>query len=229
MNRKLMTLFAALTAFVAMAVVPALASASTVGTLQTHAGTPLAVGTNVIGTSTNLKFTTGSGATIQCVTNTLTGKVTKNDGHTFSGEITTSTHNGRPSQPTPHGTHCDSSLGISTIKAENLPWCLFGVGDVTETDTVTLDGCGAGNIKFTATVTPFGFSIATCTYENEKHVVASYVTNASPLVLTIKAAAFKRTAGAESCGNTGTLTGSFTLNRDDAGVSGTNLKVTNTT
>lgn len=221
-----MTLFAAITAFLAMAVVPALASASPVGTLQDHAGVTQGPGTLIIGTSTNLKFTTNNGATIQCKTNTMTGEVTANTGHNFAGKITAASFTGSGSSHT--GAHCDSSLGLATITPGNLPWCLTGVAGV-ETDTVTLDGCTEGkNIEFKATVTPFGFSVATCTFENTDHVVASYVTNASPLVLTVKAttAGFKKLEGPESCGTHGSLSGSFTLARD---ANGTALKITNTT
>lgn len=132
MQRKILAICAALVAVGALAIAPAMASAA--ATLQDTSGgvrTKLPVGAKITGYSTGISKLTGSGLTVECNENILTGTVHKNDGEEAQVTIEDAWFQ---SSLTTEGTHCKSNLGNATITIPALTnfggkghWCIRNI------------------------------------------------------------------------------------------------------
>jgi hypothetical protein len=195
---KKYAIFAALMALVAMAAVPAMASAVT---LTNGAEEALPPNTSITGTSTNLPFTTESGE-LNCESDDIAGEILTNGAEEIEGEITSGSFQGASSVP------CRTTLGEGSITldmtAVNLPWALhFRGGDIAEITGFT----------FTTTFTAGTTSIAHCTFEAAGGVVTgSYTTNPNDLAITVTNAPFNQVAPSSGCpAASGTLSGTFNV------------------
>lgn len=210
MNKKLIATCMSLVAFAAMAVVPALASASPILTETTNVVVP--VGAKVTGTqSGNILFTPSSGGVISCTKAVLTGTVRENSGTSIKGDIATAAFTGAGA-----GGSC-LSTGIPfnpsfTVAVGNLPYCL--TTEAGDTWTVRGGACAAAaqNIKFTLTSALTG----ACTYERAS-VSGTYETNKHPVTLKFNGGEpVNKTAGGVLCPAQGQLDGGFNLSTDNA-------------
>lgn len=187
-------IFAALLALVAMAAVPAIASAVTlkVGTKNMKAGDELT------GFSSNLVFTGSGGEELKCTESHLVGEVETNGQQTSTSKINSATFEGTG------GGACATTLGGGTVTADvtpvasTLPWILhFEQGD---NWTLT-------HPIFTATFTSGGTSVGHCTF-TATTVSGTYTTAPSQLKFTVTNGAFSQIAPSTKCASaTGTLTG----------------------
>jgi hypothetical protein len=187
-------IFATLMALVAMAAVPAMASAVT---LTAPAGTALTPGEAITAFSSNLVVTRSNGLRFQCTENHLVGEVETNGAPTSTSKINSATF-------TTNGGACLTNVPGLTIdfsaSAESLPWTLH----FKPKDLWTLT-----HPVFTTTFTEGGVSVAHCTF-TATEVTGTYTTSPNPLVLTITSGNFVRIEpGIATCPDaTATLTGS---------------------
>jgi hypothetical protein len=195
---KKYAIFAALMALVAMAAVPAMASAVT---LTNGAEEALPPNTSITGTSTNLPFTTESGE-LNCESDDIAGEILTNGAEEIEGEISSGSFQGASATP------CRTTLGEGAVTADvtgvNLPWTLrLKGGDVAE----------IAGAAFTATFTLGTTSIAHCTFEAAGGVVTgSYTTNPNDLAITVTNAPFNQVAPSSGCpAANGTLSGTFAV------------------
>lgn len=205
MTRKLLATCVSLAAFAALAVIPAMASASPV---LTENGVAVPVGAKVDATNSgNILFTTSSG-TVTCTKSTFTGTVITNTGTHIEGTIETATFKGEGPEET-----CKSTFIFNPsfkVTPENLHWCITSGG----ADAWSIRGgaCGAAakNLRFTLDNSVVG----NCTYERAT-VTGTYETNKTPVTLKVGASqTFTKVAGGSACPATGTLSGGWTLETD---------------
>jgi hypothetical protein len=162
MSKKLVTACMALSALAAF-VLPTVASASPVATQPT--GTAMATGTKILATNIGVTYlktdpsgTTAPSTLTECSTAKLTGELTKNNGSTIEGNITTATFSGTGSvlngrnectgasgilgnfTPTTNSTASTGTEGETVTNGT--PWCLKATGS---TDTFTLSGGACGS------------------------------------------------------------------------------------
>jgi hypothetical protein len=179
MQRKMMGLFAALVAFGAFALVPAISSAH--GLLDTSGGatTTVEVGKRIVGyneTGTSTIFT-GPGLTIECSETTLTGIVTANP-HTLGGAVQGTIEHAyfRGSEAE---TKCKSSLGAATITVPALTqaggtshWC---IKTTPETDKFVVEphNCGGAGGEFTFLIHAGGI---TCGFTRAANLTGTFTT-----------------------------------------------------
>lgn len=205
MHRKLLATCVSLAAFTALAVVPAMASASPV---LTENGVAVKEKEKILATqSGNILLTTSSG-TVTCTKSTMTGTVKTNSGSLIQGEISTASFKGEGTEE-----RCKSTFIFSPqfkVTPENLPWCIESSGK----DEFTVRGGACGmekppNLKFT-----LSSSLGNCTYERAT-VTGTYATNVTPVTLKVGSSqTFTKVAGASFCPETGTLSGGWTLETD---------------
>jgi hypothetical protein len=187
-------IFAALMALVAMAAVPAMASAIT---LTAPAGTALKKGAPFAASSSNLVFTGApSGLQLKCTENNFSGALQTGAGSSVTVGVSGATFTG-----TGGGACATNVPGVTAhVTPVGLPWTLhfFAADQWALTDPA-----------FTATITENGVSIAHCTY-TAAEVTGTYTTSPNPLVFTITGGNFVRVEpGVATCPDgTGTLTGS---------------------
>jgi hypothetical protein len=202
MHRKITATCLALVAFAAMAVVPALASASPV---LTEGGTAVATGKLITATQdTNITLATSIGH-VTCQKSTLTGTLTENSGTSIAGEITAASFTG-----TAANNHCSSTLPFNptfTVDVGNLPYCLTS----TASDAWSIRGgkCseGAKNLTFTLT------GIFTCKYERAS-VTGTYTTGTGTLSIGASQSFTGEAGNGGLCPGSGTLSGSWNLYTD---------------
>jgi hypothetical protein len=177
MSRKLLILIAILAALGIVSALPAAASATFLTDTSEGVTTLVRTGSKIkaIGNGTAI-FTFGSGFTVECNENFLTGEVLKNNG-TVEATITDAKVQ---SNLTTEGTKCRSNFGNFTWTTEltnetggTKHWCIRSVAG---TDTVELVGrnCaekGSGNITFT-----FDFNGLTCKYSHEASLIFAFTT-----------------------------------------------------
>jgi hypothetical protein len=188
-------IFAALMALVAMAAVPAMASAVT---LTAPAGTKLVAGSPLAASSSNLVFTGSNGVELKCTENNFVGEVETNGAPTSTSKINSATFTG------PGGGTCATNVPSLTVHvttvASSLPWIIH---------FKTADKWALTHPVFTATFTEEGVSVAHCTF-TATEVTGTYTTGAPQLVLTVGTGNFSSVEpGIATCPDaTATLTGS---------------------
>lgn len=184
MHKKLITACLALVAFAAMAVVPALASASPV---LTDASGTVAVGSKISATSTtteNAIFKAGS-TEVKCNENKMTGTVKTNSGSLIEGTIESASF---ASELTSEATDCDggelfgpTTVDIPGLVAGKSHWCIKSTKTA---DQWELIGANCGTASGTLTFVLTG-KFLTCRYTRSTSVVGTFTTNTSPATLKV--------------------------------------------
>jgi hypothetical protein len=233
---KLIKACFALAAFAAIFVIPSLASATSPALTETTATGEnhiLATGNKIIGTNvehsgtavtTILKSNLGN---IECLSATVTGTLTRNEGGVIEGEAETAEVRGRHTEPS--SIHCKGGFGGNTTVTPShssglgIPWCVKS----TPEDKFEVKGgvCGGQvNLKFalhTAT-------LKTCVYERAPAVIGTYTTHPADAILTISGgenASFTKVSGSIFCPNKGELFMAFTLSTDNNGNGGAAVNI----
>jgi len=221
MNRKLITVCAALAAFVALAV----SATSAFGVELTEpTGTKLANGVKLLATNVNgntIMTDLETHKLIECSTATMTGELVSNGSSVITGNITANTFSG-----TGTSGDCTSTVGsvkVTTSIAGGLPYCMKTIA---EKDEVEIRGgnCSEASrsIKFTL---DFTNPVGTCAYEVAS-LRGTFTTdtpagsNQDAVVTLFEAGPFTRyeQSGLVSlaCPEKSTLDMSFTLETDEA-------------
>ena len=189
MLKKLTLLAMAIAAFAAL-VAPTFASAADSSVIEMPSGTPLTVGTAILGTSTNTVTSVAGLGNLTCPTVTLSGKITENTGTTVNGTATGSTSG-----------QCE--IQKSDGGKENISITNIVLSELMTTGTVTA-GVGTADAAFSfSAVIP---SIGTCNFKTPMTVTgvpATYANGGS--TITIIAGTVQ-----SACG-TGALSGTFSL------------------
>jgi hypothetical protein len=214
MYKKLITACLAITAFAAF-VLPASALAVNEPQL-TEGGSLVAVGSTIVGTASETKFTTTEGATlVTCSTAKMTGTLKANSGSkvewevlkgsaTFQGTGAVSAHNGLP--------ECTGSFG-NFYKTVTTALCVRSDSTMlTDEFNVTGGACGTnGKVGFIIGSTTAG----ACTYESTGAVKGTYTTNGTQASLTTvdtsAGSGSKLVSGGFLCPTSGALAMTFTL------------------
>jgi hypothetical protein len=187
MHKKILALCAAL---VALAVTPAMASASPV--LQ-EGGVNVAVGSSITATATTVQFTSNLG-TVTCAKSVLHGKVSANTGKLVEGNVEKATFTNN------EGGACESWAGAVTVTTENLPWCVQTTSTTADTFKIRGGGCGAAEKNLQFTLDFPGFS---CKFSKAGGVTGTYKTGTGTLDST--SAVFSLIEGGFFCPSSGTL------------------------
>jgi len=236
MSKKLITAALALVALAAFAL-PASASASPELTHPT--GTTMAVhpaGTTctakpegcLLGTNIgNTLLKTGSTVLSECTTARLTGELTKNNGTTVEGNITTATFTGTGGQDPAEAANmpeCTGEiLGNTTVTtngggvdensvANGTPWCMKSTVLGTFTVRGGLCSAAARNIDFVMKSTTIG----SCVYTRAS-ISGTYTTDATGdaiFTLTSEGTEFAKKEGGFLCPASGSLEMKFTMETD---------------
>jgi hypothetical protein len=199
-------ILAALMALVAMAAVPAMASAVT---LTAPAGTALTPGEEISAFSSNLVFSGAtSGLQLKCTENRFVGEVETNGAQTSTSKINSATFTGTGGGVC--ATNVEGVTATVTAVASTLPWIIH----FKPKDLWTLT-----HPIFTATIIEKGVSIGHCTF-TATEVGGTYTTSPNPLVFTITSGNFVRIEpGVATCPDaTGTLTGSAAVSSTGSAV-----------
>ncbi len=156
----------------------------------------LATGAEVVAESSDLTFETSAG-NLECTTNILKGKLSKNNSKKDEGAIESETSTG--GEP---GGLCKTTtiLGPTEIKTSNLPWS-------TNLTTKGIDEVKGKKVSFTSVFPNDGN--ATCVFEAAK--VKSTFTPGGPVEIVTNKQKFKlnKNASTSVCPKEGTLTGTF--------------------
>lgn len=220
MKTKLLTACMALVAFAALAIGPATASATNSPLLTLPTGTVAALGTKIEGTAGVTKLTnTSGGTTLECVSATMTGEITKNTTGSVEGTITSATFVGSTE---PVGGEPDKACeGFASASVTAItPWCLRSTSAMA-TDEFQVRGgkCSeaAKKIEFKMVT-----SLTTCSYERAatSPVTGTFTTHptAAKLSVTSNAAGSGFTGAAGNsfiCPTSGFLDMEFSLTSDD--------------
>ncbi len=155
----------------------------------------LTAGQEVVADSTNLIFETSSG-NLECSSNILKGKLSKNNSKKDEGQIESESSTGN--EP---GGLCKTTtpLGATEIKTSNLPW-------ITVLTSKGVDEVKGKKVSFTS-IFPNGD--ATCVFEAAK--VKSTFTPGGPVTIVTSKQKFKlnKSASTPVCPKEGTLSGTF--------------------
>lgn len=185
---------AALIALVAMAAVPAMASAIT---LTSAGGETLKTGAELNAFSSNLVFTGSSGLQLKCTENTFEGELQSGPGSSVTAAINSTSFTG------PEGSACPTNVEgvtahVSAVES-TLPWILhFSSGDK----------WSLTHPEFTATITQAGTSVGHCTF-TAAEVSGTYTTSPATLTFTVGTGNFTQVEPSSECTSaTGTLAGS---------------------
>lgn len=220
--KKLIRACIALAAFGALFVIPSVASAAG-PELTAPTGTPLPVGSAIIGTNTitgvhKPTVMTTSIGNVECTGATMEGTLLKNTGTHVEGEITTAEFGGTVGGTTTG--HCSGSGFLaspvvtpshtsnpSIAGAPALPWCITASGNKDEF-TVRGGKCSEASRPLRFLLHASGTQ---CAYEKAS-VTGTYLTHPNHAVLTIASQTFTKVAGGSFfCPSSGTLHMSFTL------------------
>jgi hypothetical protein len=217
MHKKLMTACMALVAFAALAVMPAVASATNDPDVTYPTGTLLAAGSTLKATNVGETLMTDTSGNVltRCTAATMTGTLTKNNGTEVEGNVSSATFSGTGSEG-----RCTATFGNSTVDPKpatnGLPWCLRSTPAMA-TDEMQLRGneCSkaARPIRFLLNT-----SVGECAYERASAVVGTYTTDLSgqDATVTVTKQLFSAVAGTNGffCPAEGLLDMTFTLERD---------------
>jgi hypothetical protein len=210
MKSKLTATGAALAAFVAFVVAPAIASAKPVLTQPT--GTPLATGSAITGTNVGNTVMTTSLGNVTCEKATLEGKLLTNSAEAgVEGEIEGVSF-----------TNCSSWAGNVTITVNLVingpPWCLkatvFGI-------TFTIGGGNCGKprpIRFTL---HFGGLIGTCTYQRTEVASGTLSTDGAatnPNTASLSKQTWTKFEGGGGCPSSASLDMTFSLENSNGAI-----------
>jgi len=213
MQRKIIAGFVSLAAFVAFAVVPAIAAASPV---LTDNGTALGVGASVRGTNSGAILLSTSSGNVECTEAQLNGTVAENSGTSIKGNIEVAKsffHGDDPEEAKCTSNISDLAGGTATMKVtlEGTTWCLSS--GAKDTWSIRGGACGAAAepLRFIFDLTSHtGGNLGECTYERAE-VTGTFNTKTTPATLTIGASqTFTKKSGL-FCPASGTLSGAFTI------------------
>jgi len=226
MSKKPITASMALIALAAF-VLPAYASATNDPQLLSG-GTVVPVGTSIVGTAAEAKFTNteGTSSLTTCSKAKLTGSLTKNSGGTVEGEIpngssifegtgATSSHNSKP--------ECTGSFGNSYVTVTTV-LCIKSDPTMVEDEFQVLGAaCGStGKLKFIIGSTTAG----ACEYEATGNVKGTFTTGGTEGSLTTRdtseGSGATKISGGFLCPTSGALKMTFTIETTD----GTKLTAT---
>jgi hypothetical protein len=215
MAKKILVFVAAI---MALAVVPAAASATNSPEAVESGGTKVPVGSKILATNTEtVKLTDVNGNTVlSCGKAWLTGEVTKNDGSNVEGTISGAEfHNvesttcsgiiGSDVQVTPHPGSNPSTNG--------LPWCIRSTSTMaTHEFQVRGNSCSGLTrpIRFVLHA-PFANE---CVYQRTAAIPGTFTTGIGSTTLAISKVEFERLSGSSPCPDKGFLDMRFTLHTD---------------
>jgi hypothetical protein len=205
MKKQLIAACMALAAFVAFAVMPAMASAAP--TLTAPTGTVLAPGSAVTGTNVGDTLMTDSsgGVLLRCNSATMTGTVTTNSAlNGFAGDIESATFKGDATEERCTGTF--GAVQVTANIAGGTPYCIKNTKTAHQLE-VRGGKCSEASrsIKYILHSNTLG----TCTYERTGGLLGTFNTHPSAAQASIAAQEFKRTSG--FCPSVGFLDMTFNL------------------
>lgn len=199
-------------ALMALAVVPAIASASPV---LTENGTAVATGTSITAetdpSSPEFIFTGSNPAVnVVCTVVDMGGKVVKNSGTSIEGTIESASFKGSGG-----GACSGGSLGSVTVTIPALTnaggsshWCIK-TGTKADTFEILPNACGTAGGTFTFTLHT---GVGECNYTRTSALTGTYITNTVPATLTLGAnQSFTRENNNIFCPSSGVLDGSLIL------------------
>jgi hypothetical protein len=215
MAKKILVFVAAI---MALAVVPAAASATNSPEAVESGGTKVLVGSKILATNTETtKMTDINGNTVlSCENAWMTGEVTKNDGSNVEGTITAAEFKNKET------TTCSGTLGSavqvtphpgSNPSTNGLPWCIRSTSTMaTHEFQVRGNSCSglARPIRFILHA-PFGNE---CVYQRTAAIPGTYTTGIGSTTLAISKVEFERLSGAFPCPDKAFLDMKFTLETD---------------
>jgi hypothetical protein len=189
MRGKIGGICAALVAFAAFAIVPAIAAASPV---LTENGAAVAAGSKVTGTGQGTAEFDSGFIKVFCNDYWMTGSVHRNTGTVIEGTIESALFENK--NPTTGGTEdCGSSLGATKVTIPGLTneggtqhWCVISSAatgnDKAQVVPHSCTGTG-GAFTFVLTNTPNG---TVCRYTRTAAINVTYATNVTPVTLTME-------------------------------------------
>lgn len=209
MSKKITMICAALAAFMAFAVLPALASATT---LTYPTGTVMATNTKIRAHNINgnTKMTLPSGGAVECSNSNMTGELIQNEageGKVVKGNIETATFKGTESEE-----RCFSPLGATKVTVTSLPWCLSST-EVANQFEVRGGLCSETARALTFTLDVNGLS---CSY-TRGNVTGTYTSHPEDAKLNVSEIEFTKSGGSFLCPGSGKLDMTFTLEHDSEG------------
>jgi len=213
MRRKLLVTPAALLAFAAFIVLPAVASASPA--LTSPLGTLAPVGTKFKGTTIGAtKMTLSNGATLECTAGVNSGVLLKNTGTFIEGEIQTLEVSG-----TAAGGDCTSSMGsfkVTTTPGNGLPYCMKTAKTADQLE-IRGGSCSSAARPITYLVDFTSLGVA-CDYERSTPILATFTTAPTDATATENEVLFKLAAGSSFvCPAEAKLDASMTLENSSTG------------
>ena len=210
MQKKIIAACVSLVAFAAVAVMPAVASA-TVG-LTEPANTRLAVGALVEATNTESIVFVSNLGDVTCTKSTLTGDVKENTTTSVRVTITKATFTNN------EGGQCTSSFGNWTVTTEiaKVDWCITS----TETGKWHLQANACGNTGTALNFTLENAFTGECKYTRSHAtgpVRGTYTSGGNTLSITntVAGSGFVKSSGGFACPSEGTLRGAYTLETDE--------------
>ena len=205
MYKRVILAGAALAAFAAFAVAPAIASASPVLTYPT--GTVMPINTKIRAHNVgNTKMTLPGGGAVECSNSAMTGELIQNNG-VIKGNIETASFKGTESEE-----RCSSPLGATKVTVTSLPFCLSST-EVTNGFEVRGGLCSEASRALVFTLDVAGLS---CTY-SKASASGTFTTHPEDAILTVSEVEFAKSGGSFLCPASGKLDMSFTLEHDSAG------------
>jgi hypothetical protein len=224
MNRKVITTSMVVAAFAILAV----AGSASAAQLTSPTGTLAAVGTKVKATNvgnTKLLDTSGNVLT-ECTSTTMTAEVIKNNGTEVEANITTVAAGGTGAVFN-GSNECTSTFGgfTATFNVGNgVPWCLKSVN---ATDEFTIRGNLCTQASRSITVVLDSTTVGSCKYSRTEPFKGAFTTHSTgDAVLTVTGsgatggtdAELAKEEGGVLCPSIGILSASYTLEKDEAGV-----------
>jgi hypothetical protein len=176
MHQKILGICAALVAFAAFAIVPAMASASPA---LTEGGSLLTNGSLIKAEGEETSQFASGFITVTCNKFSMTGSVTENTGSSIKGTITKASFE-NSTEP-----DCSSNIGatrvtIPAIEAGTSDWCIVAnAGTGSDRGQVQPHACGGtgGEFTFVLNNTPGG---TICRYKRTANINVSFNTNVTP-------------------------------------------------
>ena len=201
MSKRLITLSVAMAAFLAVAVVPPVASA-----IELTDGSGRTADTFIRAHNVGNIVMTSSAGSVECTSASLTGHLTQN-GPTVSGDISSASIKGTESEE-----RCSSPLGPMKMTFPSLPWCIRST-EAADSFEITGGNCTEATQPITFIIDVGGLA---CQYQRA-NVVGSFKTAPEEAILTISESEFAKEAGGFLCPSSTKLDMSFTLENDTEG------------
>lgn len=222
MHRKILGLCAALVALGALAIAPAMASASPV---LTENGTAVSAGAGITATGEETSTFSSGFISVECNDFWMTGAVAKNTGSNIEGTIEKASFNWLNGSTTED---CHSNVGATKVTIPGLTneggtehWCIVSNSEMAANEAQVLPhSCGGSGGAFTfildVTNAPL-LGPQTCKYTRSEPIKVTYNTNTAPVTTKLKenTSFTLETGSSGSCSTTGSLTKmNFTLETD---------------